>query len=61
MTTKGKCDTVNSEYTVANSKYYHLSYTNLLSNFNFIKSTKFTTKTPLNANAHWTPISNWYK
>jgi hypothetical protein len=29
------CDTVNSEYTVANSKYYHLSYTHLLGYINF--------------------------
>jgi hypothetical protein len=27
---KGKCVTVNSEHTVANNKYYHLSYTHTL-------------------------------
>jgi hypothetical protein len=29
MITKGKCDTVNSEYIVAKSKSYHFSYTHL--------------------------------
>jgi hypothetical protein len=29
MNTKGKCDTVNKEYTVLNCKYDHLSYPHL--------------------------------
>jgi hypothetical protein len=32
MTTKGNCDTLNSEYKVDNSKNYHLSFTHLLDN-----------------------------
>jgi hypothetical protein len=58
MTTKGKCDTVNSEYTVANSKYNPLSYTHLLGYINFYYEYKTQTKASLNANANWTPTSD---
>jgi hypothetical protein len=52
MTTKGKCDTLNMEYTVVNSKYYHLSYTYMLGYINYSYKFKTYTKASLNANAH---------
>jgi hypothetical protein len=58
MTTKGKCDTLNSEYKVVNSKNYHLSCTHM---FGYIKcycEYKTQTKASLNANEHKTPTSD---
>jgi hypothetical protein len=52
MITKCKCDTVNSEYTLANSKYYHLSYTNMLGYINCYYKYKTNTKFSLIANKH---------
>jgi hypothetical protein len=51
ITTKGKCDTVNSEYTVSNNKYYHLSYTHLFGYINCYYGYKTHTKTSLKDNA----------
>jgi hypothetical protein len=59
MITKGKWDTVNSEYIVDNSKYYHLSYTNLFGYINFYYEYKTQNKASLNANGHRTPTSDW--
>jgi hypothetical protein len=50
MTTKGKRDTVKSEYTVSNIKYYHLSNTPCTVILIVITGTKHT-KTSLKANA----------
>jgi hypothetical protein len=61
MITKGKWDTVNSEYIVANNKYYHLSYTYLFGYINFYYEYKSQTKASLIANGHTTPTSDWYK
>jgi hypothetical protein len=61
MITKGKCDRVNSEYIVANSKYYHLSYTHLFVYINFYYEYKTQTNTSPNGNGHRTPTSDWYK
>jgi hypothetical protein len=52
MTSKGKCDTHNTEYNVVNSKNYHLSYTNLLGYIKFFYEYKIQTKALLNINAH---------
>jgi hypothetical protein len=59
MIKKGNCDTVNSEYIVANSKYNHLSYTHLFGYINFYYQYKTQTKASLNANGHTTPTSDW--
>jgi hypothetical protein len=58
---KGKCNTVNSEYTAANNKYNHLSYIHMLGYINFYYEYKTQTKAYLNASAQWTPTSDWYK
>jgi hypothetical protein len=52
FTTKDKSDTVNSEYTVPNSKYDHSPYSQLLGDINFYYEHKTHTKASLNANAH---------
>jgi hypothetical protein len=44
--------TVNSEYNVANRKYYHLSYTHLLGYINCYYEYRTHNKTSLNSNAH---------
>jgi hypothetical protein len=49
---KGKWDIVKSEYNHVNSKYYHFSYTYLLSYINFYYKHKTQTKPSLNENAH---------
>jgi hypothetical protein len=59
MFKKGKCDTVNSEYIVANSKYYNFSYTHLFGYINFYYEYKTQTKASLIANGHRTPTSDW--
>jgi hypothetical protein len=61
MITKGKCDTLNSEYIVVNSKYYQFSYTPLFGNIKFYYKYKTQTKASLNADGHRTPTSDWYK
>jgi hypothetical protein len=49
---KGQFFAVNSEITVANIKYYHLSYTHLLCYINLYYEYKTQTKASLNAHAH---------
>jgi hypothetical protein len=61
MITKGKCDTVSSEYIIANSKNYHLSYTHMFGYINFYYEYKTQTKASLNGNGHRTPTSDWYQ
>jgi hypothetical protein len=46
-----KCDTVNSESTLAKNKYYHLSFTHLLGFINLYYEYITQTKSSLNANA----------
>jgi uncharacterized protein VirK/YbjX len=58
FTTKDKCDTVNSEYTVPNSKYDHSTYPHLLGYINCFYEYKTHTKASLNANAHEKPASD---
>jgi hypothetical protein len=48
----GQCDTVNNGYTVTNSIYYHLSYTDLLGYINCYYDDKTLTKLSLKGNAH---------
>jgi hypothetical protein len=61
MITKGKCDTVNSEYIVANSKYYNLSYTHFLGYIKFYYEYKTHNKAYLNSNAYYITTTDWYK
>jgi hypothetical protein len=49
---KGQGDVVNNEYSVENSKYYHVSYTNLLIYIDYNYEYKIHSKASLNVNAH---------
>jgi hypothetical protein len=61
MTTKSKYDTVNSVYSVPNSKYDHLSCPPLLGYINYYYEYKLHTTASVNANGHETLTSDWYK
>jgi hypothetical protein len=61
MTTNGKCDTVNSEYTVANNKYYNLSYTHYIGYIKCYYDYKIHNKASFNSNAHYITTTDWYK